>query len=133
MKVCKYCQKNFNVPESRKAKTRECQRAVCNSCCVTRRRWKSKIELVNKLGGKCQRCGFQGHYGAFHFHHKDPTTKSHEINANKLLNKDRWDEIAKCELLCANCHQIEHSNTKLLEKMGVCLTPATEPDTIQPC
>jgi predicted HNH restriction endonuclease len=125
MNTCKYCQNTIKNPPSQQAKTRECKRTVCNSCRVTKRRWLSKIELVTKLGGKCERCGFQGHYGAFHFHHKDPSTKSHEINANKLLTKDRWDEIAKCELLCANCHQIEHSNTKLLEKMGIKLDTPT--------
>ena len=77
-----------------------------------------------KLGGKCNRCGFTGHPGAFHFHHIKPSEKEHELNSNKLLTKDRWNELTKCELLCANCHQTEHSNTELMKKMNLMIDTA---------
>jgi len=114
---CKHCNKEFKSHPSKNGN--KAQRTICGSCSVSKRRWKSKIELVEKLGGKCERCGFVGHPGAFHFHHKDPKQKSHEINSNKLLTKDRWDEIKKCELLCANCHCTEHSNTDLIKSFGL--------------
>lgn len=117
MNICKHCNKQFKTHPSKTFKNTN--RTICGSCCVSKRRWKSKIELVEKLGGKCNRCGFTGHPGAFHFHHIDPTNKSHEINGNKLLTSDRWEEIKKCELLCANCHQTEHSNTDLIKSFGL--------------
>lgn len=118
MPKCKYCLKDFNPSPSKKSIKKPSTRTTCNSCAVSKRRWKSKIELITKLGNKCNKCGYTGHPGAFHFHHIDPKTKLHEVNGNKLLTKDRWNEIKKCELLCANCHQIEHSNTELIKKFG---------------
>lgn len=117
MCICKHCKKEFKPHPSRS--TENSNRTICGSCAVSKRRWKSKIELVEALGGKCNRCGFVGHPGVFHFHHTDPDKKSHEVNGNKLLTSDRWEEIKKCELLCANCHQIEHSNTALIKSFGL--------------
>ena len=115
MTVCKYCNKEFSVHPSRKAKGKN-TRTVCGSCSVSKRRWKNKIRLVQQLGGKCTKCGYKEHPAALHFHHKDPRTKSFEINSNKLLIKDIDKEADKCILLCANCHSIEHTNKELLEK-----------------
>lgn len=112
MSNCKHCKKVFFEDKRPNAE-------VCNCCRVSKKRWKSKIELIENLGGECVRCGFKGHPGAFHFHHTDPKQKSFEINGNKLLTKDKWNEVKKCELLCANCHQIEHSNTELIKSFGL--------------
>jgi hypothetical protein len=117
MPKCTFCLKEFKPVPSKQSKSSS-RRTICNSCAVSKRRWKSKIELIQKLGNKCNRCGYDGHPGVFHFHHKDPKQKLHEINGNKLLTKDRHEEIKKCELLCANCHHIEHSNNELIKKFG---------------
>lgn len=39
------------------------------------------------------------------------------MKANQMT-KDRYEELDKCILLCANCHSIEHSNNKLLKSFG---------------
>lgn len=111
MSECKHCKKQF------KDKLRP-NITECGSCRVSKRRWKSKIELVEKLGGKCSKCGYDKHPSALHFHHKNPSTKNFAINSNKLLTKERHKEIKKCILLCANCHSIEHANNKLLKSFG---------------
>ena len=51
-----------------------------------------------------------------HFHHRDPTTKLFRIpdKARQYPSKALMDEIAKCDVLCANCHGIAH--VKLLEE-----------------
>lgn len=116
--ICKYCGKECVLAPSQQ-KRNSTGRTQCNSCGVTKRRWKTKIELVDMLGGKCQRCGWKGHPAALQFHHTDPSKKEFSINGNKLLSKERWDEVKKCELLCACCHAIEHSNTPLMEQMGI--------------
>ena len=114
--ICKYCGKECKqAPSQLGHKTR----SQCNSCGVTKRRWKTKIELVESMGGKCNRCGWSGHPAGLQFHHKDPSTKSFMLNGNKLLVKECKEEAKKCELLCACCHSIEHSNTTLLTKMGL--------------
>jgi hypothetical protein len=119
MSKCKHCEKEFTVSESRTRKSgKPSKRKVCGSCAVSKRRWKTKIELVEKLGSKCVECGFTGHPSSFHFHHTDPTSKSFSINGNKLLVSERYEELKKCELVCANCHSVKHTNNDLLKKFG---------------
>lgn len=58
----------------------------------------------------CARCGFS-HPAVLDFHHLDPTKKASILS--KMVNdglawKTIMAEVAKCEVLCANCHRIEH-------------------------
>lgn len=57
----------------------------------------------------CSVCGFAD-YRALQFHHRDPETKRHTVAS--LGDRASWElieeEISKCDVLCANCHQIEH-------------------------
>lgn len=72
-----------------------------------------KIKLIQRLGGQCDECGleYSGKNGAvFEFHHVDPDTKLFGIGS-ELSNKSFAElkaEADKCQLLCANCHQIGH-------------------------
>lgn len=69
---------------------------------------------IELKGGKCIRCGyiFNGqNIAAFEFHHTNPQEKDFKIgNVGNKSWKSIVHELAKCELLCANCHSIEHSN-----------------------
>jgi len=63
-----------------------------------------------KSGLRCERCGFS-HPAALHFHHTHPTTKEFGLAAavRRGFSEARIQaEIAKCVVLCANCHAIEH-------------------------
>lgn len=53
-----------------------------------------KIVLENLDNPKCERCGYSKSIKALHVHHKDGNRKNNEIE--------------NLELLCANCHYIEH-------------------------
>ena len=67
--------------------------------------------LEYKKGLKCERCGFS-HPAALDFHHIDPSTKSFRMSDINPCMKNRekmFEEIKKCEVLCANCHRIEHA------------------------
>jgi hypothetical protein len=71
-----------------------------------------KIELIEKFGGKCSRCGYNKNAAALHFHHKQSETKLFQLDMRVLSNK-KWssilEEAEKCELLCSNCHAEEHN------------------------
>jgi hypothetical protein len=73
-----------------------------------------KIELLELSGNKCLDCStpYNGKNACiFHFHHRDPSKKSFAVG-NQLTNK-AWaqilKEVKKCDLICANCHEMRHS------------------------
>lgn len=58
----------------------------------------------------CNRCGF-AHPAALEFHHINPDEKSFEVARLVGMGASErriLEEIAKCEVLCSNCHAIEH-------------------------
>ena len=59
---------------------------------------------------KCERCDERAPE-CLHFHHVDPSTKSFEVSIGVAQGKPKQrilDEIAKCIVLCANCHLKHH-------------------------
>jgi hypothetical protein len=72
---------------------------------------KRKKILVEEAGGKCRVCSYEKNYRALHFHHIDPSTRSFGLNIYECQCKpleELRSEAAKCVLLCANCHSVEH-------------------------
>jgi 5-methylcytosine-specific restriction endonuclease McrA len=60
-------------------------------------------KAIEKLGGKCVKCGSTQH---LQFDHINPEDKSFTIAVRSSINeKDFWKEIDKCQLLCLECHQ----------------------------
>lgn len=57
----------------------------------------------------CEVCG-ENHPACLEFHHINPQEKDFAIG--RMRDKSSWsklkDEIAKCRVLCANCHRKEH-------------------------
>lgn len=76
--------------------------------CIKLKR-KNKARAVEYKGGKCQRCQGVFHPCVYDFHHTDPTLK--EARVSHLMSV-KWEnvkvELDKCELLCSNCHRLEH-------------------------
>lgn len=67
--------------------------------------------LKKELGGACKRCGFEDER-ALVFHHRDPRAKAFGFGTSVGCGKSMAAlraEAAKCDLLCANCHAIEHA------------------------
>ena len=58
----------------------------------------------------CSTCG-ESHHACLQFHHTDPKTKLFAVNRGVVM-KMRPEiieaEVAKCKLLCANCHAKLH-------------------------
>lgn len=107
---CKLCNNNIKQYQGK-------NRTRCSACNTKIRRHRTKEAAVKLLGGKCKRCGYDENIVALEFHHPNPKTK--DFNIGSCANKS-WDfikgEVLKCELLCSNCHRIEHSerNEKFL-------------------
>lgn len=59
---------------------------------------------------KCARCP-ESEPVCLDFHHRDPTEKRQDIclmMQSGCSKENVLKEIAKCEVLCANCHRKEH-------------------------
>ena len=64
----------------------------------------------------CTRCG-EDHPGCIQFHHLDPAHKETSVAdaVRRGWSRDRiLGELAKCEVLCANCHAKHHAKERAL-------------------
>jgi transposase len=78
----------------------------CRSEAVSTRRRTVKAALVREAGGCCALCGYARSLAALHFHHVDRASKTFHLahrGAARSITAARV-EVAKCVLLCANCH-----------------------------
>ena len=70
-------------------------------------RTRLKARAVEFLGGACAICGYNNCIGALEFHHINPSQKEFGISVTGMTRS--WErikaEVAKCVLLCANCHR----------------------------
>ena len=117
MKQCKYCGKSY--PETdygvakttaykiyRRLKCRFCYRKTKNALKALRRTWIDEY----KAKKACMKCGIRD-YRVLEFHHRDETEKQfgisdfyyHQFSMEKVK-----EEMAKCEVVCANCHRLIH-------------------------
>jgi hypothetical protein len=63
-----------------------------------------------KATEQCERCG-EATPECLHFHHRDPAEKDLELSMAVGFGWAReriLAEVAKCEVLCANCHMKHH-------------------------
>ncbi|MEK7863493.1 MAG: hypothetical protein AAB295_09545, partial [Chloroflexota bacterium] len=84
---------------------------------VVEHRRARKARAVAFMGGECHGCGRDGPPAVFDFHHWDPATKSFGIGQDGIPR--RWSkiaaELAKCVMLCANCHREVHAGVRELD------------------
>lgn len=79
---------------------------------------KAEVSIL-KQGKPCVDCGGVFHPVAMDFDHRDPKGKVGGIAtlASRSWSLDRiLDEVAKCDLVCANCHRVR---TYLRSEVGV--------------
>ena len=76
-----------------------------------------KVRAVEFMGGACKGCGRSGPSAIFDFHHIDAATKDFGIGQDGVPRK--WAkvvaELAKCVMLCANCHREVHAGVRTLD------------------
>ena len=71
---------------------------------------KKKWWVEYKTTLSCIRCG-SSHPAILDFHHRDGKEKENMVSrlvVNNLSKKRILAEVAKCDVLCSNCHRIEH-------------------------
>lgn len=79
-------------------------------------RRKKKQWIVDNLGGKCQKCGYNYYIGALDVHHLNPEEKDDDWKIS--LTSWSWKQIetfindnkGDIVLLCSNCHREEHAD-----------------------
>ena len=94
---CYECSPSYDKEQGRAQNISEIKKAI-------------KKQLVEYKGGKCEKCGYDKCMRALHFHHINP--KKFEISAYLRLShfnmQELYEEVDKCQLLCANCHAEIH-------------------------
>jgi hypothetical protein len=113
-RVCKCCNQTKEIKDFRVANKgrQNYYRWMCFSCervVLDNKKNEYKEEYLNyKKTLSCNRCGIDD-YRVLQFHHKN-TDKEYNISSKIGQRKlsSLMKEISKCEVLCANCHFIEH-------------------------
>jgi hypothetical protein len=119
---CPTCKKQFvkSRPWS-KFCAPKCRHNAPDKKLVTRAFQQSRRDLVNKIkvDRGCAKCGYSVHAAALDFNHVRGDKKFNVSQDTKVALQKLLDEIAKCEVLCANCHRIHtyenrhwHTNRK---------------------
>lgn len=89
-----------------------------NSEKVMRAQKRKKKMAVERMGGKCQICGYDKCLSALEFHHVNKDEK--EECPSYIILRWAWErakvELEKCILVCSNCHKEIHD-----EECGVSL------------
>ena len=99
-------------PKADKIKGVQYYRHLCTTC-YSKQKTNKSIERMTKFREykktlKCNRCGYDD-YRALQFHHTDDNKEgTPSVIARCRSWENVMEELNKCEVLCANCHQIEH-------------------------
>jgi hypothetical protein len=96
----------YNAEYARSAKGRERHLAAVQR----------KHDLIRRLKDKpCADCGGRFPYYVMDFHHPEGRDTPYYVNG--LQGPGRiLEEVAKCVLLCSNCHRIRHGEAKAMER-----------------
>lgn len=134
MKICTTCHQSKSLSSFHKSKrANDGHQYVCKDCTILcSRAWyqqnrTAKLAKMNrqmtverrwfrafKTTQVCLHCGFNNP-AALVFHHRDPAMKSFVVStaiARHRTRKTILAEMAKCDVLCSNCHLIFHDSQR---------------------
>lgn len=76
------------------------------------KKYESKLtKVINEAKARpCEDCGIEYPSRVMCFHHRDPSEKLFEIGSRLGGMAKILAEIAKCDVLCLNCHALRHMN-----------------------
>lgn len=108
-KTCRTCEEEKPIAGFYEKSDRDGHYNQCKTCrnkSKSKRGRKYKKQLVEYLGGRCEKCGYDKCYSALEFHHKNPSKKKINVSRSTSYSFQKLKEEAdKCSLLCANCHR----------------------------
>lgn len=101
---CKTCKKRtYQARYAAKHRASESLRSR-----TTKQKRKNELSAL-KLADGCALCGYNKSAKALHYHHRDPADKEFCVADSVMYAWSRITaEIAKCDVLCANCHAEQH-------------------------
>ena len=109
--LCKNCRKQYQITNQKKLRKYKKQYRINNlekEKEHSKNRYDAGTRFVESFKENCAICGFRDK-PALVFHHRDPKEKKFTISSKKKTGlKTLQKEIAKCVVLCANCHQTFH-------------------------
>lgn len=104
---CQVCGRKYTISKKKSGHTK----LKCNSCCTNATRTKIKDKINEYKSQGCSICGYRKCISAIQFHHINPEEKEFEISSSLCRSWDKIEkEIAKCILVCANCHIEIHNS-----------------------
>lgn len=120
-RICTKCLKDLSIDNFYSKSNRNNKfHHICKNCSNTISTQKSienKLKMIEFKGNQCKNCNLHiedSHYSVFDFHHRDLSSKDVNLSG---IKKWSWNkikiELDKCDLLCSNCHRIEHAKMRL--------------------
>ena len=97
---------------SQNCKNRDTNNRHQNYVAQQRRGLRRKLAAMESRGMRCALCGYGRNSAALTWHHRAPEKKGFDLDLRSFSNRSESDlalEIAKCDLLCANCHAEVHN------------------------
>jgi len=119
-KICTSCNQDLPIKKFKMRGGRQSNTyySMCNRCLYvkyTRPLVEQKTKEIHEyqMEKGCMDCGYNAHPAALEFDH---------VSGKKLFNigeevgnrsrEKLWEEIAKCDVVCANCHSIRTANRR---------------------
>ncbi len=113
-KICTKCKKELSIDEFQIRKDNGRPKSWCRKCIcsnIKNIQANKRKRAKDLFGNKCSKCGYNRCIEALEFHHIDSVNK--EFTLSKMFQNKSWNliekELAKCILLCANCHREVHN------------------------
>jgi len=139
MKICSKCKQEKNEIEFNKnAVRKDGLQSFCRVCDNERKRkyyaqnptrfFKYNDKRTQRLREEvqkyktekgCAHCG-ERDFRCLDFHHSDANLKVAEVSFLMRYRGEAavWEEITKCEVVCANCHRKHHYDQIILERQS---------------
>lgn len=97
-----------------------------------RKRWERHSALLRQLRDvPCADCGGRFPWYAMQFDHRDPSTKLGNVPqmAARVSLERLLDEVAKCDIVCTNCHR--NRTFMLWRQRGCVVAAASDPSKVE--
>ncbi|MCF8784124.1 hypothetical protein [Rhodococcus ruber] len=115
-RTCRICGETKHISmfyrdRKRNGEARIVRKFDCRDCArrVMRQRYQSNLDFIRnyKLEQGCADCGYREHAEALEFDHLPGVNKLAHVGEMMMHSRAAIEaEIAKCEVVCANCHRV---------------------------